>query len=214
MGALMATGQLKEAIRLARRAQQVEPLSLGISTDLQILLYVDKQYEAALAEVERSMGLAGNHQRANFRKLLLLLLRKDASPQAVQAQFRAVFDDQNVTAPFLRDLAGTIGDRTTSQAVLKRAFADPANHDFARTMVIFQLADALGDRELALAANRRIIRDFNNTPTVWMGAHSGMRSEPGFKELLRELGQVDYFRASGNWGDYCKPLGEDDFECR
>jgi hypothetical protein len=24
---------------------------------------------------------------------------------------------------------------------------------------------------------------------------------------------VDYFRASGNWGDFCKPVGKDDFEC-
>jgi hypothetical protein len=42
----------------------------------------------------------------------------------------------------------------------------------------------------------------------------GLRANPRFKDLLRQLGLVDYFRASGNWGDFCKPLGTEDFECR
>jgi TolB-like protein len=213
LGVAMATGQVKEAIRIGRKAQQVEPLSLGISTDLQILLYVDGQYEAALAEVDRSMALAGNHQRANFRKLLLMLIRKDSDPKLVQAQFRAVLDDQNVSAPFLRTLAESIDDQKASREVLNQAFADPSNRDFARTMVIFQLADALDDRALTLAAVQRVVRDFGNFPVVWLGSHSGVRAEPGFKVLLRDLGLVDYFRASGNWGDFCRPEGKDDFVC-
>ena len=30
---------------------------------------------------------------------------------------------------------------------------------------------------------------------------------------MRELGLVDYWRAVGDWGDFCKPVGDDDFEC-
>ena len=41
----------------------------------------------------------------------------------------------------------------------------------------------------------------------------GVRADPRFKELLRELKIADYFRASGNWGDFCKPTSGDDFEC-
>ena len=33
------------------------------------------------------------------------------------------------------------------------------------------------------------------------------------KQVLRDLGLVDYFRASGKWPDICKPAGKDDFEC-
>jgi hypothetical protein len=30
---------------------------------------------------------------------------------------------------------------------------------------------------------------------------------------VRDLGLVAYWRASGNWGEFCRPLGEDDFVC-
>lgn len=36
---------------------------------------------------------------------------------------------------------------------------------------------------------------------------------PGFKDLVREVGLVDYRRSSGNWGDFCYPVSNDDFEC-
>ena len=35
-----------------------------------------------------------------------------------------------------------------------------------------------------------------------------------FKDLAERLGYLDFWRATGNWGDYCRPLdGSDDFEC-
>jgi hypothetical protein len=40
-----------------------------------------------------------------------------------------------------------------------------------------------------------------------------MHADPRFKSILRDLGLVDYFRSSGRWGDFCKPVGQDDFEC-
>jgi hypothetical protein len=30
---------------------------------------------------------------------------------------------------------------------------------------------------------------------------------------VRELRLVDYWRSSGNWGDFCRPIGRNDFEC-
>jgi hypothetical protein len=41
-----------------------------------------------------------------------------------------------------------------------------------------------------------------------------VRALPGFKALLREARIVDYWQKTGKWGDFCKPAGADDFECR
>jgi len=36
---------------------------------------------------------------------------------------------------------------------------------------------------------------------------------PEFKQLVRNEGLVDYWRVYG-WPDLCRPLGDDDFQCR
>jgi hypothetical protein len=32
------------------------------------------------------------------------------------------------------------------------------------------------------------------------------------KQLVRDLGLHDYWRKSGRWGDFARPVGNDDFE--
>jgi TolB-like protein len=215
VGVLMGVGQLSEAARLARQQQAKEPLSLGISTTLQIFLYAARQFSDAEAEYQRSLGLTGNHQRAHFRGLLMRLAEA-APPESIDAQFKRLFEEEDVPAPFLRTLAEVIHDRDEALAVLRSALEDPANADFARTMMVFQLADALGDGELALDAIRRVrgANDQVSTPLIWIAPVSDLRTLPGFKAMLREMGIAQYFRESGDWGDACRPVGDDDFECR
>jgi hypothetical protein len=39
-----------------------------------------------------------------------------------------------------------------------------------------------------------------------------MRRLPGFKTLMEKEGLLNYWRTTGNWADYCRPVN-DDFEC-
>ena len=48
---------------------------------------------------------------------------------------------------------------------------------------------------------------------MWRPIHAAMRQLPGFKQLLHDIGLVAYWRETGDWGDFCRPLGTDDFEC-
>ena len=49
---------------------------------------------------------------------------------------------------------------------------------------------------------------------IWRPYRNPLRSDARFKDILRDLGLVDYFHDSGNWGDYCRPIsGGADFEC-
>ena len=49
---------------------------------------------------------------------------------------------------------------------------------------------------------------------LWIAPYSRVRSHPEFKKLLVEMGLVDYWRQTGKWGDGCKPVGADDFQCQ
>ena len=74
-----------------------------------------------------------------------------------------------------------------------------------------------GDRNLALQGLETISRQGYSFETyaqnMWTPVFRVVRGEPRFKQLLRDMGLVDYWRASGNWGDFCRPVGTDDFQC-
>ena len=84
-----------------------------------------------------------------------------------------------------------------------------------------------GDPELALEALNTVVDAYKySSAQIWTYSDADVtqrlqwrplmrevRRLPGFKDLVRKLGVADYWRKSGNWGDYCRPVGEDDFEC-
>jgi hypothetical protein len=83
---------------------------------------------------------------------------------------------------------------------------------------IVESADALGDPDLALADLRRMVsgrsQNYEDYWALWTAPYSAMRTLPGYKALMRETGLADYWRQTGDWGDVCRPVGDDDFECK
>ena len=64
--------------------------------------------------------------------------------------------------------------------------------------------------ELALA----LWTEGTRTPdTLWQPLMREVRSLPAFKDVVRELGLVDYWSAYG-WSDFCYPIDGEDFACR
>lgn len=74
-------------------------------------------------------------------------------------------------------------------------------------------ADHFGDPELALEATAMSYRRSRGTAAnpAWLLHRS--RRLPAFRTFVREQGFEAYWRATGEWGDFCRPLGDEDFEC-
>jgi len=203
-------GRLDETIELQAQMLALEPQAMFVSAEQQWNLYAAERFEEAEAEYQRSQTLAGSHFSSDLAALLRGLARPDTNPQTLRELFQRLRSENDRPSRLSDDLAAAIPDRQRMLAVLRKAFEEGEE-------INPRFADALGDRDLAFAALRSYLRRFRGGTYTWsepwLLVHSGARADPRFKELMREAGLADYWRKSGKWADFCRPVGEDDFEC-
>ena len=81
-------------------------------------------------------------------------------------------------------------------------------------MGIAAWASYFGEHELALQVfSEFLVANLFYIWPIWRPIHKEMSQLPEFKDLVIKIGLVDYWRKSGNWGDFCHPVGDDDFVC-
>jgi hypothetical protein len=117
--------------------------------------------------------------------------------------------------PLLAAVREVFDDPEAARGLLRAGFDDPANQDPTRQLELAIYAGHYGDPELAVAALRRSYLEMGGTIFIvlWHPDLAAARRTASFKDLVRDIGLVDYWRESGDWGDFCRPTGEDDFEC-
>ena len=217
-----SVGYLDETVAVVEQLKAIEPLAMFISRDLQFDYTAARRHDDAEAEYQRSLSLDGNDTEPTALAFHRMLARPDADLKALRdlhGRLAKTYD-----WPFLLDLAGVLDDRDAMLAVLREAAKDPA-YGGSRAGIVFQMetADALGDADVAVDALRRFlesVKGFNDGTMhhraywqFWTAPHSKLRAHPEFKRLLIQTGVADYWRQSGRWGDGCKPIGADDFQC-
>ncbi len=219
---IFSVGHLDETVAVVEQLKTVEPLAMFISRDLQYDYTAARRIDDAEAEYQRSLSLEGNDQEPTLLAFHRMLARPDPDPKALRDLHGRLA--KTLDWPFLLDLGGVLDDREAMLAILREAAKDPV-YGGGRRSVIFQMetADALGDADVAVDALRRFlesVKGFNDGTMhhkaywqFWTTPHSSIRAHPEFKRLLIQTGVADYWRQSGRWGDGCKPVGADDFQC-
>ena len=108
-------------------------------------------------------------------------------------------------ASILIKMYDLLGDRDASLEWLR----DYDSSEFWTDYYVLLWASYYGDGELALEAMRRS----PDLWSFWIPLHAHLRETGEFKEIVQDMGLVDYWREHG-WNDFCQPVGDDDFECR
>jgi tetratricopeptide (TPR) repeat protein len=118
---LVAMGRLKEALRHARRAQELDPVSPDANASLANVLYLARYYDAAIRYCEKALALEPTFLDA----LLLLGLSYEQKGMLAEAidQFRKAKDaNPESTEPLelLAHLSANSGQRDEAHALLSQ----------------------------------------------------------------------------------------------
>jgi adenylate cyclase len=205
-------GRVSEAASAHEAARLADPLSIQVAQQLhQFLADLGRQDEAQ-AEYERARDLRGSHESLEHHALFRALESGDAP--AIEAQFRRYLGVATVTIPSIRRVFDVVDQPAAVLALLREDFENPASQDSMRMTFIASYASHFGDTELAMAALRRGVIDMpvSYLALIWGVLLKKARKTQAFKQLVRDLGLYDYWRKSGKWGDFARPVGDDDFE--
>jgi TolB-like protein len=212
----MGVGRPREAVEVLNRLRQAEPLASFPPLLLQLCYEMTGEYDAADAEYQRSRGLGQNSEILRGTAVLRAMARKDTDAVRRTTAEALSASPTDINSEMMRHL----DDPQAAIASLRHVFSDPGfTPQTIRSVVIAQWAAYFGDTQLSLQALRTMPRVGAGGPSqgvlfsLWRPVEKDTRRLPGFKDFVRELGLVDYWRTTGKWGDFCQPVGANDFEC-
>ena len=211
---LLVVGRFSDAVEVIQQWARIEPLYVQPMATLGMVYEHAGKLDLAADAYRRAGELQGDQTAFVGPRLSLSLTRGDG--EMIRADLDAVLasglptpgHDELTTA--MRD---NLDDPEAACRLLRQFYEDPQNRNSLMYSVIAIWASYFGDPELAL----ELLSDMQGWDgglmfTMWRPLHRKMRQLPDFKDLVRKMGLVDYWRETGKWGDYVRPLGDDDFE--
>jgi len=224
---LLFTGRAREALKPLEQAREEDPLNGLIDVNIADAYADTGTIPAAREELERAATL---HKTPQVLYAIITLQAamavNDLETIHAHPQIPQGIDDVN--RKFSSKMAALASDKPALRAALRRAWSDPANRTLIRSFTIamwlayaedpaltLEVLNAIADTYVSNTAEIWTIYDADVTyRPLWWPLMRDVRRLPGFKDLVRKLGLAGYWRTTGHWGDFCRPVGEDDFECK
>jgi tetratricopeptide (TPR) repeat protein len=204
---LLSAGRVREAIDAFEQARAIDPLVPAYSYGLSSAYLAAADFDAALDEADRGLELDGLGPLLRSTALMTALARGDRAEIGKRLDSLASIDPG---AHLDRALGALLDDPAAAVAEIRRIAATGALLDRPR---LGQWAAHFDEPELALELLAVVPPPYLlSNGTLWRPSLRDARRLPAFKDVVRSVGLVDYWRADG-WSDLCRPVGLDDFVC-
>jgi len=215
---LEAVGRPAESIPRRIVTVRLEPLALVPALQLGVAYQSNGDTDEAWREMDRARNLIGSVNLLYGSMLVVAMERRD---RALIEEYMAMVDESpgipEFGKTFTRRMRELLDSPAQARTELRRMRGEPRYSDPGSQDVIATYSAYFGDPELTLeilldSADREQTA-LNVMWRIWWPLYQDMRRLPGFKDLARKTGLLDYWRETGNWGQFCRPLGDNDFEC-
>jgi tetratricopeptide (TPR) repeat protein len=208
-GFLTAIGRFGEAIAALEQTRDRDPLNQAVATGLAEAYANHGDTVAAMAEFDRGLQLEGTTVvRLKGTALLTAMASRDKVEMGRRLAVMPEGDLNHALYAFIDKPAAGLAE-------VQRRLDDKSLAPLNRLRLAYWRAcfgDAQGALDLLQAEYRRSPSTTIVPIAMWRPVMQDARRLPGFKQLLRDMGLVDFWRKTV-WPDLCKPVGEDDFEC-
>jgi TolB-like protein/DNA-binding winged helix-turn-helix (wHTH) protein len=205
----LAVGHTDDALKFLKQTQDAEPLFASNALAFAYAYQMRGEFDLADAEIEVARRLVGADPGAGLAHMFIAFSRGD--PDIIRASDVPSW----AWHPLYQKMSPQLDRPEKALADLRRHIMGQRTGSVSPWGIGPGIwAAYLGDPHLALELIRPVAFDSKFTQVLWAPFLSEMRRLPEFKALVIELKLVDYWRATGRWGDFCKPLGTNDFVCR
>jgi TolB-like protein len=206
-------GRFGEAIAALEAMRDRDPLNQDVATRLAEAYASHGDTVAAMAEFDRGLQLEGTFTvRLKGTALLTAMAERD---KAEMGRRLAVMTGSTTDGELNHTLYALVDNPAAGLAELKRRVDDKSLAPVDRTRLAYWRAyfgDVQGALDLLQAEYRRSPAATYIQVAMWRPVMRDVRRLPGFKQLVRDMGLVDFWRKT-TWPDLCKPVDADDFEC-
>lgn len=204
---LEAAGYLDEALEYRRRTRQALPLNVAPAVDLATTYHALGDLASAEKELAEAASLVGDRFVLDDARARFAMARRDED--ALRQQLGGLSNSQD---PMV-ELIASILDSPERGAATRRRLREALSGGPRRQRALAPWAAYFGEPELAIELQReRMLAGPLGAARLWDPVMREARGTQVFKDLVRGLGLVDFWRARG-WPTLCRPVGADDFEC-
>jgi len=187
---LAGMGRKEESIAAAKKAIEVDPLSITLSTHLAWVYYLTRQYDLAIDQFEKTLEMSSNYARAR-RDLSLALVEKGRYEDAIREARKGI--ELSQASPFMLGAVGyayaKAGKKGEAQKIL-RELRELSRTRYVSPFYAAVIHAGLGEKDKAFFFLEKSYQD-RAGQLVWLNLYpalDSLRSDARFNELVSRVG--------------------------